>query len=205
MSLSRRSFVGWLGGLAAAVGLGRRTRAAAAEPTHVTPAQGTPFDATLLAALGECVLPGELGADGVLRATRGFAQWIAGYRPGAELVHPYGSPNIRYTGASPLARWREQVAALQSEARRRHRRAFSALTRDERRALVTSALGEEQLNRMPDPLAASHVAVALVAWYFRSPDAADLCYQARIGRHQCRPLLNASREPLPLAPRRGSA
>jgi hypothetical protein len=52
---------------------------------------------------------------------------------------------------------------------------------------------------MPEPLDANHVALALVAWYFSTPDANDLCYQARIERNQCRPLINAPREPLPLA------
>jgi hypothetical protein len=187
------------------MGLGRRARADAPDVALV-PAepQGPPLDAALLAAVGDCVLPGELGPDGVRRVTRGFAQWIAGYRRGAELVHPYGSPNIRSTGASPLPTWREQLAALQREARARHRRAFAALAPDERRALVAAALEGDRLNRLPDPLGASHVAVALAAWYFRSPEAADLCYRARIGRNQCRPLLNAPREPLPLAPPRGS-
>jgi hypothetical protein len=205
MSLSRRSFVSWLGGLAATLGLGRRARAAAPDAAHAPgEPQGTPLDAALLAALGESLLPGELGPDGVRRVTRGFAQWIAAYRRDAELVHPYGSPNIRYAGASPLPTWREQLAALQREARARHRRAFTALSREERRALVAAALDGDRLNRMPDPLGASHVAVALAAWYFRSPEAADLCYRARIGRNQCRPLLNVSREPLPLARQRGT-
>jgi hypothetical protein len=205
MSLSRRSFVGWLGGLAATLGLGQRGRAAAADvaPLPAEP-QGAPLDAALLAALGDCVLPGELGSDGIARTTRGFSQWIAGYRRGAELVHPYGSATIRLTGESPLPAWREQLTALQREARTRHRGGFAALTRDQRRALVTAALDGERLNRMPDPLAAQHIAVALLAWYFRSPEAVDLCYRARIGPNQCRPLLNAPREPLPLAPLRGA-
>jgi hypothetical protein len=57
---------------------------------------------------------------------------------------------------------------------------------------------------MPDPLAANHVVVALVAFYFGSAEANDLCYRAAIGRNQCRPLVNSPREPLPLAPRRGA-
>jgi hypothetical protein len=38
--------------------------------------------------------------------------------------------------------------------------------------------------------------MALLAWYFASPDAVDLCYRAQIGRNQCRPLVHSSREPL---------
>jgi hypothetical protein len=42
------------------------------------------------------------------------------------------------------------------------------------------------------------VAVALVAHYYASPAATDLCYGASIGREQCRPLAHSRRQPLPL-------
>ncbi|HSA57475.1 MAG TPA: hypothetical protein VLE53_17315 [Gemmatimonadaceae bacterium] len=211
MPLSRRSFLGWLGALAATVGLRRRAHASptpalsgAAEPpeTREAAAQGSGLDVALLTKLGEVVLPGELGADGTARVARGFAQWSAGYRARTELVHPYGSATIRVSGEPPAPRWRLQLQDLQREARARHRRAFSALTAGERRELVSAAiLATERGERLPDPIAATHVATALMAWYFRSPEAADLCYRARIGKQQCRPLVNSPREPLPLAPR----
>lgn len=203
MSLSRRSFLGWLGGLAAALGLRRRVHAM---PVATTTAAGdatqSALDAALLTSLGEIVLPTELGADGAARVARAFTQWSAGYRERVELVHPYGSATIRVTGEPPAFRWRQQLDALQSEARTRHRRAFAAITPEQRREIVSAAiLASERGDRLPDPVAAVHVATALMAWYFRSPEAADLCYRARIGRQQCRPLVNSPREPLPLAPR----
>ena len=205
MSLSRRSFLGWLGGLAAAVGLGRRAHATPAPPvpddTAALATQGA-LSVSLLTSLGEAVLPTELGADGVARVGRGFAQWSLGHRSRAELVHPYGSATIRVSGEPPAPRWRQQLEALQREARARHRRSFAAITPDERRELVSAAiLASERGERLPDPVAAVHVATALMAWYFRSSEAADLCYRARIGKQQCRPLVNSAREPLPLAPR----
>ena len=208
MPLSRRSFLGWLGGLAAMVGLRKRAHAASGAGSEggvrkLTDAttQGS-LDVALLTALGEVVLPTELGAGGVARVARGFAQWSQGYRSRAELVHPYGSSTIRVTGEPPALRWRQQLEALQREARARHRRSFVAITSEQRRELASAAmLASERGDRLPDPVAAVHVGTALMAWYFRSPEAADLCYQARIGKQQCRPLVNSPREPLPLAPR----
>lgn len=200
MSLSRRMFVNWLGRCAAVVGLAPRVEARRTGSQRAGVQQSSSLDLEAIQRLAEVVLPSEIGSDGAARAARGFRDWIAGYREGAELVHPYGSANIRYTGPAPVARWRTQLTALDREARNSRGRAFAALTVEERRTLVRTALTGTRTQRLPDPLAAEHVALALMSWYFRSPEAADLCYRARIGRHQCRPLVNAPREPLPLGP-----
>ena len=197
--LSRRTFVSWLGGVGAALGLGVRARPGDAKTREdAAPGQVATLDSVMVTRLAESVLPSELGDAGFRRVGRAFTQWVAGYRKDAELVHPYGSANIRLTGASPAGRWRAQLAALEGDARRRHRRGFAVLTRQQRRDLVTAALASNGTNRMPDPLDANHVALALIAWYFGTPEATDLCYRARIGRNECRPLVNAPRQPLPL-------
>jgi hypothetical protein len=204
--VSRRAFVSWMSSVGAALGVGARARLAeATPPAAAAPMQGPTLDAVIVTRLGEVVLPAELGDAGIARVSRAFTQWIAAYRQGAELVHPYGSTDLRTTGPSPAARWRGQLQALERDARAKHRRGFIALNRDQRRALVTAAIEGERTNRMPDPIEAGHVAIALVAWYFSTPDAVDLCYRARIGRNACRPLVNAPREPLPLARTSGSA
>lgn len=198
--LSRRTFVSWLSGLGAALGLGMRARSGDAKmPDAVAPEQAATLDSVMVTRLAEAVLPGELGDAGFGRVSRAFTQWVAEFRKGVELVHPYGSSNLRQTGESPAGRWRAQLAILDSEARRKHRRGFGSLTREQRRELVTAAVSTDRTNRMPEPLDANHVALALVSWYFATPDATDLCYRARIGRNQCRPLVNAPRQPLPLA------
>jgi hypothetical protein len=196
--LSRRTFVSWLSGLGAALGFGVRARPGDAKALTPAAEQGPTLDSVMVTRLAEVVLPGELGDVGFSRVSRAFTQWVAAYRKGVELVHPYGSANIRLTGESPAGRWRAQLAALDGDARKKHRRGFAALTRQQRRELVTVTLAGERINRMPDPLDANHVALALVAWYFATPDATDLCYKARIGPNQCRPLVNAPRQPLPL-------
>jgi hypothetical protein len=201
---SRRTFVGWLSGLGAALGIGVRARPTPAHAHELGRQAGT-LDTGLIRSVGDVVLPSELGNEGVARVTRAFSQWIAGYRAGAELVHPYGSADLRNTAASPIERWRSQLAALDATARARHQRAFTALTRDQRRELVMQAVADDRLNRLPDPLQANHVAMALIAWYFATPEASDLCYNAQIGRQQCRPLVHSPRQPLPLRSGRGAS
>ncbi|HEX6316822.1 MAG TPA: gluconate 2-dehydrogenase subunit 3 family protein [Gemmatimonadaceae bacterium] len=194
---TRRTFLGWLSGLGAALGLGVRTRDAAAG-TAATEPQQAPLNEAAIRSIAEAVLPAELGPTGVARVSRGFAQWISAYKPGVELVHPYGSAQLRQTAASPAPRWRSQLATLDRDARAKYRRGFSAISVEQRRALIREALAAERLNRLPDPLEAGHVAMALMAWYFTTPEATNLCYNARIDRQQCRPLVNVSRQPLPL-------
>ena len=204
---SRRSFISWLCGLAAAAGLRGAVRAEArpaapASPDDHAAGQGTGLDPTLLTQLAEAVLPGEIGDIDKARVSRAFARWAEGYQPGAELNHPYGSATIRFAGESPVSRWRSQLDALQQSARSRFGRSFEAASLEQRRELVRAAVSGERVDRMPSPLSAGHVAIALLSWYFASPEATDLCYRARINPNSCRPLANAGREPLPLV--RGS-
>lgn len=202
MLLSRRSFVSALSAAAAALGFGRRgrTQPAPERRDRGDGAQGPILDAIIVAKVGEVVLPAELGPAGVVRVSRAFTAWVSGFQKGAELLHPYGSPTIRYTGESPAVRWRGQLEALERDARSRHARGFLAITREQRHDLVVTAVrADRTTDRMPDPLSANHVAIALLSWYFATPEATDLCYRAQIGKNQCRPLVNSSRQPLPLA------
>lgn len=196
--LSRRDFVSWLSTVGAALGIGARSRAEPAPARAPTEPQSPSLDGAALRAVAEAVLPEELGKDGSARVARAFSQWAAGYREGAELNHPYGSAQIRSTGASPLNKWRDQLAALDRNARAKHQGPFTSLTRGQRTELLTAALSVDRVNRLPDPLEANHVALALMSWFFTSTDANDLCYDAKIGRNSCRPLVNAPRKPLPI-------
>lgn len=153
------------------------------------------LDPARLRALADAVLPTELGDDGVERVARGFERWLAGYREGAELLHGYGSHEIRVTGPSPALRWAGQLDALP--------RNFATMNRADREAAVRRAVATPgaRFDALPPIDRAPHVAVGLLAFYFSSPEATDLCYEARIGPNGCRPLADASRRPLPLARR----
>jgi hypothetical protein len=190
-TLSRRGF---LASLAAAVPLAvvvRRAHAAAVAHLESN-------DATLIA-LAEVVLPvTALGKAGVANAATAFRDWGAGYREGAELVHGYGTSRLRSTGPTPLTRWTKQLDELDAAAQAAHAKPFRSVSIGERTALVRAAIQGQRMDRMPSVVDASHVALALLAHFYDSPGAADLCYQARIGKNQCRPLAASTKKPLPL-------
>jgi hypothetical protein len=178
--IDRRRFLTLLAAAVPTVALVRRAHAAALE--HLK------SDSRDLDALADAVLPSELGRAGIARVAADFRAWGAGYRENAELVHGYGTSRLRFTGPTPLTRWTTQLDALDAAARSAHDRAFRDLSRDDRESLVRAALAKERLDRMPAVGAANHVALALLAHFYDSADAADLCYTAKIGKSTCRPL-----------------
>ena len=197
----RRSFLARMAGIATALPLfGWRFP----RPVHVA-AGGVPTgsqpNAATLAALGAAVLPSDLGADGTTRVVADFQRWMAGYRPGAEANHGYGTGRIERVPTDPRPRWNAQLAALDTDARRSGGQSFAALPRERRQALVRAALAGERGEALPSPLAARHVALALLAHFYDSPAATDLCYNARIGRQQCRPLAAQRDQPVALGRR----
>ena len=103
---------------------------------------------------------------------------------------------------------RSASAVAAAACRTRHGRStrsgasFAALSRERRQALVRTALAGERGDALPNPLAARHVALALLAHFYDSPAATDLCYDAQIGRQQCRPLAAQRQQPVALG-RRG--
>jgi len=190
-TLSRRGF---LASLAAAVPLAvvvRRAHAAAAKHLESD-------DATLIA-LAEVVLPSKaLGKAGVASAANAFRDWGAGYHEGAELVHGYGTSTLRSTGPTPLTRWTKQLDDLDAAAQTAHGKRFRDVSAADRTTLVRAALQGQRVDRMPSVVDASHVALAMLAHFYESSAAADLCYEARIGKNQCRPLSASKAKPLPL-------
>lgn len=188
----RRAFVARLAGVVAAWPLfGRRVSLVLPRIAPV---------ASLLEALGDAVLPTELGPYGTTRAVNEFQQWMDGYRPGAEANHGYGTGRIDRVPADPRPQWRAQLAALDTEARRGGN-SFASLSRERRQAIVRTALAGERGESLPSPLAARHVAVALLAHFYESSLATDMCYDAQIGRQQCRPLAAQAQHPVALARR----
>jgi len=192
---------------AAASGLGAAEALAqgAATPQSRAPqpaAQPAPraLDPLLLRALGDAILPEMLGGAGRASAIAAFATWLARYTPVAEEMHGYGDAEITYTPSDPAPGWNAQLAGLDLLARRKHRRGFARLSVPLRRAVVQTQLTRVSVSRLPaNPLAAPHVAVALLAHWAASSAATDLAYEARIMKGNCRLLSETSRPPLPLA------
>ncbi len=190
--ISRRRFLASLAATLPLTTLARRAHAAAV--LHVT------SDPATLDALAEAVLPSVLGRAGATRAAAAFRDWGAGYRENAELVHGYGTSRLRSTGPTPLTRWTTQLDDLEAQAQRRHRQRFRDLSVADRALLVRETLQAkgDRLDRMPAVVDAGHVAVALLAHFYDSSAANDLCYGAQIGKSTCRPLSASPRKPLPL-------
>lgn len=182
MSISRRGFLAWAAG---AIPLALIARRAHARAIAVLDTQGAP--ATTLRALGEVVLPSELGEAGTTRAVESFKRWMSEYREHAELTHGYGTSRIRYTGPTPATRWTSQLDALDSAARKHFGSPFIALSVTQREQLVRAALDGERLDRMPGVGEADHVATGLIAHFYSSSEANDMCYGVAIGRETCRP------------------
>jgi hypothetical protein len=137
-----------------------------------------------LRALAAVVLPSELGAAGLERKVAAFEQWVREYRPGAEMDHGYGFTRLRSKPPSPAPTYLQQLRALR-------------LTGDaaSKRAAVESALEEAKVSALPQTPDGRHIAADLMAFYFRSSEANDLCYRAHIGRDECRGLAGSDREP----------
>lgn len=198
--LSRRTFVQWTGSIAALLGLRPRNASGAAPDAASVAATDQPsvLDAALLLGLAEAVLPQELGASGIADVARAFSAWARGYKPGAELLHGYGTDRLSFAAPSPLPRWQAQLRGLNDAARNFGAASFNSASVDQRQHVVRAALSGQKLTTFPAPHAATHVALGLMAWYYESPDATDLCYRAGIGMNRCRPLALNPDEPAPL-------
>jgi hypothetical protein len=194
-AFSRRAFLGALAASIPSAWLVRHAHAASVDELTT--------DARTMRALGDAVLPSSLGRGGASRAVDAFQQWISGYRANAELVHPYATSALEYSGPTPAIRWAAQLAALDTLSHRAHGRRFAELDAERRRAIVQGELDLLKADRLTSIARAPHVAIALLAHFYASPAATDLCYDAAIARQSCRPLATSPRKPLPLAPHTG--
>lgn len=190
MTTDRRSFIKKAAATLVATSIVSRPSAASQQA-----APGT-FDARLLAALGDATLPESLGADGRAAAVDAFRRWVADYDPVVERAHGYGRAEITYTPPDPAPGWNAQLAALDLVARKQHGSGFAELPVETRRAILRTPLLGASLPA--NPLAATHIAVALPAHWAASRQAVDLAYNARIGVRSCRPLKDNPRRPPPL-------
>ena len=195
---SRRTFAAQLGALVATLAVARRALAERSPLHRDGEASAASLDHASLLALGGAVLPSELGDVGSRRAVAEFERWLDAYRGGAEVLHGYGTAKLERIPPSPQARWTTQLTALDRDARKQHGRPFAQCAVAQRRALVHDRLQREKLGPMPSPAEASHVAIGLLAHFYASAEAADLCYRAEIGRGTCRPLAEQARQPSPL-------
>ena len=148
------------------------------------------------------VLPSEIGRKGQDEAVDNFLRWIREYKEGVALSHGYGEPRLVKSGPSPAPGYSKQISALQQAAQARGRR-FGALAIDVRRELIEAAFKAADVRNLPGRPDGKHVVADLMAHYFRSSGANDLCYNARIGRNTYRAIRVTTVRPQPLDGGRG--
>jgi len=144
------------------------------------------------------VLPSAIGAQRTDATVDKFVAWTRGYREGVPTTHGYGHPRLQRTGASPVPGYNLQLAALDKAARDRGAQ-WSALDLDARRAVLDEALSKAGVRNLPQRPAGQHVIADLMAFYFRSSEANDDCYNAMINREVGRPIAVTIRRPEPIS------
>jgi hypothetical protein len=177
-----------MAGLVPAVAIVRRAHVLSIEELNAAP--------ETLDALGVAILPRELGDAQMLRVVAAFRRWMNDYREHAELLHAYGASRLSFAGPTPATRWMSQLDTLDASARSSLGKSFVAATIEERRTLVRAALAAERNPSRGSTERANHVANALLAYFFSSSAATDLCYEASIGRNTCRPLARSPERPV---------
>ena len=124
--------------------------------------------------------------------------WTRGYREGVALAHGYGHPRLQDPARRRLPRYIAQLAALDAEAPRAKAARWSALDRETRRAICSMRRSPRRAcAACPRRPAGQHVVADLMAFYFRSSEANDDCYNAMINREVCRPIAITTRRPEP--------
>jgi len=156
----------------------------------------------LLRDVATTVLPSAIGSKGQNEAVDNFLRWIRDYKEGVPLSHGYGEPRLVKSGPSPASGYQKQIAALQQAAKARGGR-FGALPLEVRRELLDAAFAAADVRNLPGRPDGKHVVADLMAHYFRSSAANDLCYNARIGRHTYRAIRVTTVRPQPLNGGRG--
>jgi hypothetical protein len=157
----------------------------------------TPEAVAVLHDIAPTVLPGAIGADRIRETTDKFVAWTRGYREGVALAHGYGHPRLQKSGASPVPRYVSQLATLDAAARTKGQR-WSTLDRESQRALLDAAFVAAGVRTLPQRPIGQHVVADLMAFYFRSSEANNLCYSAMIDREVCRPIAITTKRPDPL-------
>jgi hypothetical protein len=157
----------------------------------------TAEQAFILRDVAATVLPSAIGRKGQDEAVDNFLRWIRDYKEGVPLSHGYGEPRLVKSGPSPAPGYAQQIAALQAAAKTKGGR-FGALPLPDRRALLDEAFTAADVRNLPGRPDGKHVVADLMAHYFRSSGANDLCYNARIGRHTYRAIRVTTVRPAPL-------
>jgi hypothetical protein len=189
---SRRTFLKRGAALASSLSIG----GCASPPTTEAPVGGS-IPLETLDALGSIVLPANsLGAEGVEKVVAGFRKWLEDLEPVAELDHAYiATDEILYGPPDPQPAWNAQLEALDLESEKKHEAPFHALPREAQEAILRGQLPRRLDADLPEPARAPHVAIGLLAYFYQTSEANDLCYERAIEKTTCRGIESGAVEP----------
>jgi hypothetical protein len=130
--------------------------------------------------LAAVVLPASLGRKATDAVADQFVRWVREYKPGAEMGPGYGNTRIRRTADSPAATYMAQLEQLQP-----------VMTR----AAIGEAIKKAGVRDLGQVPTGQHIASDLMMFYFQSPEANDMAYEAAVGKDQCRTIADSSQKP----------
>ena len=195
MTPDRRTFLKRSAAVVSAVMIADRERLSGTKPPG--PGRPAPLDPELLRAVGEAVLPESLGEAGRERVIVAFELWWDRFEPDAELIHTYGGWVIPYGPPDREPEWSAQLRQLDQTSAERWGAPFGDVPVERRRAVLAELITDEG-PAFPEPARAEHVAVALMAHYFGSPEAVNRCYGVAIDPLTCRTTATAGEIPPPI-------
>ena len=102
----------------------------------------------------------------------------------------YGVTRMAVKSASPLATYKSQLAAFGP--------GFESLSLPARQQAVKDSIAAANITALPQAPTGQHIATDLMAFWFRSAEATDFCYQRSIRRYDCRGFQSAGQQPPPL-------
>ena len=139
--------------------------------------------------IAAAVLPESIGRAATDAVAGQFIRWVRDYQPGAEMGGGYGITRINRKPASPAGTYTAQLEQLSASV-------TTGTLSSKRQAIATSmrAAGVKELGNIPD---GRHIAGDLMTFYFQSPEANDLAYEAAVGKDQCRTIADSAQEPRP--------
>lgn len=198
--MKRRTLLQWIATVAAALPFDRVRLFAQPRWTRARSLRAASSDelapqaVAMLHEIGPTVLPTALGPVRVRALVDKFVAWTHAYREGVALAHGYGHPRLVRSGATPVPVYIAQLTALDDDARARGGR-WSTMNEEARRTALDAAFAKAGVRNLPPRPTGQHVVVDLMAFYFRSSEANDDCYNAIINREVCRPIAITVRKP----------
>jgi len=161
------------------------------------PRELTPEAIATLRTIAPTVIPSSLCPKKIDEVVDRFVEWARNYHEGVPLQHGYGHPRLRKTGPSPVPKYLAQLADIEAQARAQGN-GWTALDPEARRAILDAAFTKADVRNLGPHPTGGHVVADLMAFYFRSSEANDYCYNALISREVCRPISITTKRPAAL-------